>query len=277
MAILKREINSLSPLTASMLVWYIWCQKETMSTESPEISVFLTSRLKLTNTPIPFLKDFVEPMAGSTVFSRLDLCKSYCELELAPSIDHKTSMCTPIGLFAYKRLAVGMKHSTPPKDKVTAIREFSRPRTMKELQRFLGTVNFHWRYIPETAKTLAPLNSLLLPHKHRCKNVEWNEVAEASFIAVKQQLADTTMLAFPVLNAPAQLATDVSDTAVGAVIQQMVGGVTQPVAFFSKILTSAQRKWSTFDRKLLAIFPTVKHFKYFIDGAPLPSAQTTSP
>ena len=62
--------------------------------------------------------------------------------------------------------------------------------------------------------------------------------------------------------------TDASDTAVGAVIQRTVAGVTQPVAFFSKSLTSAQKKWSTCDRKLLAIFLAVKHFKYFLDGRP---------
>ena len=68
-----------------------------------------------------------------------------------------------------------------------------------------------------------------------------NEVAQAFFIAVKQQLADITMLAFPILNAPTQLLTDTSDTAVGAVTQQMVAGVTQPVAFFFKSLTSAKK------------------------------------
>ena len=153
-------------------------------------------------------------------------------------------------------------------DKVTAIREFSRPCTMKGLRWFLGMLNFYRRFIPGVAKTLASLHSLLLPHKHSRKNVEWNEVAEASFIAVKQQVADTTMLAFPVLNAPTQLVTDASDTAVGAVVQQMVAGVTKPVAFFSKSLTSVQKKWCTFNRELLAIFRAVKHFKYFLDGRP---------
>ena len=285
-------------------------------------------------------------MAGSTVFSSLDLYKSYYQLELAPSSVHKTAMCTPIGLFAYKRLAMSMKNSqacmskfmnevlrglnfvfcysdnilifsqnmeehfryltlvferlkdyglilngkkcifavfeitflghrvsktevAPLEDKVTAIREFSRPRTMKGLRRFWGMVNFYRRFIPGVAKTLASLHSLPSPHKHSRKNVEWNEVAEASFIAVKQQLADNTMLAFPVLNAPTQLVTDTSDTAVGTVIQQTVAGVIQPVAFFSKSLTLAQKKWSTFDRELLAIFLAVKHFKYFLDGRPL--------
>ena len=163
---------------------------------------------------------------------------------------------------------VSKKGVAPLEDKVTAIREFSRPRTMNGLRRFLEMVNFYRRFILGVAKTLAPLHSLLSPRKHSRKNVEWNEVTDASFIVMKQQLADTTMLAFLVLNAPTQLVTDASDTAVGAAIQQTVAGVTEPVAFFSKSLTSAQKKWSTFDRELLAIFLALKHFKYFLDGRP---------
>ena len=111
-------------------------------------------------------------------------------------------------------------------------------------------VNFYRRSIPGAEETFEPLYCLLLPHKHSRKNVKWNEVAEASFIAVKQPLDPSRDRA--------------SGIAVGAVIQQTVGCFTQPIAFFSKNLTSAQRKWCTFDRELLAIFLVVKYFKYFL-------------
>ena len=71
----------------------------------------LNKQTKPDKYPIPFLTDFVDEIAGSRVFSSLDLYKSYHQLELAPSSVHKTAMCTPIGLFAYKRLAMGMKNS----------------------------------------------------------------------------------------------------------------------------------------------------------------------
>ena len=74
------------------------------------------------------------------------------------------------------------------------------------------------------------------------------------------------MLAYPVLNAATQLVTDASDTSVGAMIQQTVNDVTRPIAFFSKNRTTAQKKWSTFDQELFAIFLAVKHFKYFLEG-----------
>ena len=39
-----------------------------------------------------------------------------------------------------------------------------------------------------------------------------------------------------------------------------------PVAFYSKGLNSAQRKYSTFERELLAAFLSVKKFRHFLEG-----------
>ena len=154
----------------------------------------------------------------------------------------------------------------PLESKVEAVRNFTKPSTMKGLRRFLGMVNFYRRFLPGAAKAMAPLHALLSPNKVSRKPIEWNELANESFCAIKQKLAEATMLAFPVLNAPTQLITDASDSAIGAVIQQTVEGVIRPIAFFSKNLSSAQQKWSAFDRELLAIYLAVRHFKHFLDG-----------
>ena len=39
-----------------------------------------------------------------------------------------------------------------------------------------------------------------------------------------------------------------------------------PIAFYSKCLKAAQKKYSTFDRELLATFLACKKFKHFLDG-----------
>ena len=76
------------------------------------------------------------------------------------------------------------------------------------------------------------------------------------------------MLAHPQTNAPISLTTDASDTAVGAVLQQRVGQVWQPLAFFSHQLRPPEIKYSTFDRELLALYLAVRHFRYFLEGRP---------
>ena len=56
-------------------------------------------------------------------------------------------------------------------------------------------------------------------------------------------------------------------TVIGAVIQQEINHEWQPIAFFSKKLTPAETKYSTFDRELLAIYYLfIKHFQYFVEG-----------
>ena len=90
-------------------------------------------------------------------------------------------------------------------------------------------VNFYRRFIPYAAQTLASLNSILSSYKNSRKDIEWYDAAVASFNAIKQKLADATMLAYLVLNAATQLVTDASDTDAGAVIQQTVMTLLAPL------------------------------------------------
>ena len=60
------------------------------------------------------------------------------------------------------------------------------------------------------------------------------------------------------------LTTDASDTAIGAVLSQ--GQNQDPLAFYSKKLSSAEKKYSAFDRELLALYLSVKHFRATLEG-----------
>ncbi len=60
--------------------------------------------------------------------------------------------------------------------------------------------------------------------------------------------------------------TDASMVAIGAVHQQHIQGQWCPIAYFSKALKPAKMRYSTFDRELLAIYLSLNHFKYFIEG-----------
>lgn len=156
---------------------------------------------------------------------------------------------------------------TPLPQKVKAVKEFPIPTTARKLREFLGVVNYYHRFIPQAASTLAPLHDLLRGlKKSSVKKLSWSTAAESAFVDVKNRLADSTLLAFPTPNAPTSIYTDASNDAVGAVLQQEVDGILQPIAFFSKRLEPAQCKYSAFDRELLAIYEAVKHFRHFLEG-----------
>ena len=57
---------------------------------------------------IPLLSDFVGDMESSTVFSSLHLYKGYHQVEIAPEDQCKTSIITPLGNFAFRRLPMGI-------------------------------------------------------------------------------------------------------------------------------------------------------------------------
>jgi hypothetical protein len=50
------------------------------------------------------------------------------------------------------------------------------------------------------------------------------------------------------------------------VLQQLTGGRWQPLAFYSKKLSGAGTRYSTFDRELLAAFSAVRHFRFLLEG-----------
>ena len=154
---------------------------------------------------------------------------------------------------------------SPLPEKVQAILDFAAPTSIKKLREFLGLVNFYRRFLPHCAHALQPLTDLLSP-KTTKDPLTLNDQCLSAFTAIKQSLANATILAHPSTDAPYCLAVDASNVAVGAVLQQNINGMWQPIAFFSKRLQPAETKYSTFSRELLAVYLAIKHFCYCLEG-----------
>ena len=163
---------------------------------------------------------------------------------------------------------VSSKGIQPLEEKVQVIRAFPKPTSQRKLREFIGLVNFYRRFLPACAAIMEPLHLQLTHHKGKSAPLEWTEEACAAFERTKTALADATLLIHPKMNAPTCLMTDASDTAVGAALQQFVEGYWQPIAFFSKKMKPAETRYSTFDRELLAMYLSIKHFRHFLEGRP---------
>lgn len=157
----------------------------------------------------------------------------------------------------------------PPAERVSVIRDFPRPVTIKQLRAFLGMVNFYRRFLPAIAQCQQPLNDLLKGPKVKGSHpVTWNSGAEAAFNDLKEQLAQATLLTHPQASAPLALVVDASDLAIGGVLQQYVNDSWQPLSFYSRTLSSAQAKYSAYDRELYAIYACVKRFRHMLEARP---------
>ena len=149
-------------------------------------------------------------------------------------------------------------------EKVTAVKEYPKPRNIHEVRGFLGFVGFYRKFIAGFAKIAKPLTELT---KAKAKKFEWDDEAEQSYHTLKELIQTAPMLHAPDENQPFWLTTDASDFAVGAVLQQKDDENTlRPIAFYSAKLKGAETRYATHEKELLSIVKALKHFRSYIYG-----------
>lgn len=152
--------------------------------------------------------------------------------------DFKLSINPAKCLFGQKEIDfLGHQISTegikPLQTKGAAIRDFPLPTKACELKRFLKKPIEHQ----------APLSELVGGNRKNDQSpITWSDETKSLFEECKNDLANASLLAHPDAEAPIILATDASDTCVGAVVHQQVGDQLQPLGFFSRKLTETQQK-----------------------------------
>lgn len=172
-----------------------------------------------------------------------------------------------IEFLGYKVSTAGIE---PLEDKVKAIVEYPRPQTIEQLRQFLGMINFYRASIPKAAAHQILLNDYLKGSKKKDKSkIEWTCESIQAFEQCKDSLKNAVMISHPVPNVPLSLMTDASDKCAGGVLQQWVNQSWLPLGYFSKKFTTAQQKYSTYDRELTAIFMAIKHFRFLFEGREL--------
>ena len=149
--------------------------------------------------------------------------------------------------------------------KVDAIRKVKPPTTIKELQRFLGMVNYYRRFIKKAAHHLFHLFECL---GNKPKKLDWTDNMAKSFEAIKTALANAAMLHHPDSKLPLAITSDASKVAMGAVLEQRGPQGWEPLAFFSKKFSTPQQSWPPYDRELNAAHKSIRHFKHMVEGRP---------
>ncbi|KAM7281410.1 uncharacterized protein ISCGN_005791, partial [Ixodes scapularis] len=151
----------------------------------------------------------------------------------------------------------------PTDDKVKAIHGAPEPKCKKELQAFLGALNFYNRFLRGAAHTLEPLYRLLdNGHKWR-----WTTQEAEAFLRAKQLLQSSDVLAHYSVHQPLVMACDASPYGLGVVLSHVDSeGREVPVAYGSRTMTAAERNYAQTDREALAIGFGIRKFHKFIYG-----------
>ena len=155
---------------------------------------------------------------------------------------------------------------SPDPDKISAVREWKKPVTERELRGFLGLAGYYRRFVPGFAKVAAPLHTLLGGTGKRKKNKKvslsrpitgaWDESCDKSFNDLKQLLTSAPLLGYPDFTRPFILEVDASYQGLGAVLSQRQEQGLVVLGYASRGLRENERNmqnYSSMKLELLAL------------------------
>ncbi len=149
-----------------------------------------------------------------------------------------------------------------PEHRVTALANFAKPKTKKQLRSFLGSISYYCRFMPgfaDCSSALTPSTSLKAPLQ-----VVWTEEMDSCFRKLKVSLCTQCLLVMPVASDEFVLYTDASGAGVGGCLHVLRGEEELPVGFFSRQLRAAEKNYSVSELESLAIVASLKHFEFYL-------------
>ncbi|KAF4455366.1 pol polyprotein [Fusarium austroafricanum] len=148
--------------------------------------------------------------------------------------------------------------------KISAVADWPTPKTVKEVQSFLGFANYYRRFIKDFSKIANPLTELT----KKDKNFEWEPIAQDAFTQLQQAILSEPILIMFDPNREVELETDSSDFALGGQIRQRDNqGKLHPIAFYSHKLHGAELNYPIYDKEFLAIVNCFKEFRHYLMGS----------
>lgn len=174
--------------------------------------------------------------------------------------------------------------------RVETVLQWPEPRSIKEIQVFLGFANFYRRFIYAYSRIAAPFSNLLRGTQKgkQVGKFEMTEEAREAFQKLKTAFAEATLLYHFNPRRETQVETDASKDGIAGILSQRIGEVPvtvqeafsiglersnrneykptsirrkdwRPIAFFSRKLSGSVRNYDTHDLELLAIVASFRH------------------
>jgi len=155
---------------------------------------------------------------------------------------------------------VSARGIAPLPSRVAAIASHPRPNTFKELQNFLGVINFYRKFVPGAAAMLRPLTDALRGSPRPKTAVEWTAERRTAFKAARAALGKATNLAYPRMGAELGLMVDAYADHEGAALQQWAapGFLLQEAGTDTTTLLA-------YERELLACVLGIRHFRFMLE------------
>ena len=151
--------------------------------------------------------------------------------------------------------------------KLWGIADWPLPKTVKDIQSFLGFRNYYRKFIDGYGDLTTLLNKLL----RKDKKFEWTSPWQLAFNTLKVRFLEAPVLQMPDPLKPFVVRSDTSKFASGAVLQQQdTNGDWHPCSYLSQSFNAMEQNYKIYDRKLLAIIWALTEWRHYLLGSPHP-------
>jgi hypothetical protein len=145
--------------------------------------------------------------------------------------------------------------------RVEAIQALPLPRSKKEVQAFLGKINFLRRFISNFVELVKHITVML----RKGNEVKWTAEPRECFIQIKRALTEAPVLISPDYSKEFLIFSFASfDTIATVLLQKNEEGREQPIAFFSKALRDAEIRYEIMKKHAYALVKALKDFRVYV-------------
>ena len=176
----------------------------------------------------------------------------------------------------------------PDPDKISVVKDWPRPRTVKDVKSFIGFAGFYRRFIPNFSLLAKPLHDVtsgyIATHARKAKSDSkrdkpvltlssdishnWTESQERAFRSLIDALTGDLVIAIADRDKPFVLHTDASGHGLGAILYQELDGKMKVISYASRILSKSEMAYPAHKREFLALkWAMSEKFKDYLLGA----------
>src|SRR5258708_33581755 len=146
--------------------------------------------------------------------------------------------------------------------KVQGVMDWPQPMKVKDVQSFIGFVNFYWGFIWNFSEITSPLHVLT----QKLKDWLWGAAEQQAFNVLKNAITSAPMLTFPSRSGLFHLECDASNFATGAILsQQQEDGLFHLIGFMSKSFSDMEWNYQIHDKEMLVIMCPLEDWRHFLE------------